>query len=250
MGNELYDLLNNHLRVENPVLYHACSQNKVPLNIFNLLHRLNQFDGIIQSEGPDMYAKIENEVLILEHFEFDGSKVKKRCKGMTGFEEESIVEKKYQKFLNDTDNGELLATLNYSQNSQYYIENFLNTFKEHYHKIDRYKKNLSNQNIIDNNSNIITGFFIENKYPPVYIDKGTNPVVLLSCKQFLDIFEISESLDFVLFGGCISREFRLFYIDKHMLKDYRTNEINLSNIEFFHGTESSWASKILDTDGD
>ena len=119
MGKELENLLNNYLSVENPHMFSAGTENELLLNLVKFLHQLNQY------ECPDMYSKIENDVLILEHFGFDGSEEKKGKKGMKGYEQESLVEIKQQ--LKTNNYCESIEPLNYSQTPLNYAKNFKNT---------------------------------------------------------------------------------------------------------------------------
>ena len=53
------------------------------------------FQRLVQFERPDLYAVLDDKIVILEHFEFDASRNTR--KGMKGRAEEAHLEKRLQK---------------------------------------------------------------------------------------------------------------------------------------------------------
>lgn len=235
---ELTILINDYL-CRNSFIYHKESSDFLKTKLEPLLHNL------ISCESPDMYAKIDDNILILEHFEFDGSN-ERRKGGMQGLSEEYKAREEQHKFLTENDEGQLVSNYSYYQTQVDYLNNFRKHFYRHYEKIPEYISHLTELSQINSNSNIITGFFIENRIPPLYIDidNDIDELVLLYSKQFLNIFEDSKKLDFVLFGGLFGEKNRLFYIDRSMISTYKLSEIDLDKIEFLKLNEVQWTGKF------
>lgn len=196
-------------------------------------------------ERPDMISIKDDELLIMEHFAFDGSKELKR-KGMKGLNEESHIASELANFHHS---GELYGSINqpieYIQSPENYIENFQKHFNNHYRKISQYIENVT-ANEQRTFKQISVGFFIENEYPPYFLlkEKHQIPIVQLCyTKQFLDVFEHAKDLDFVLFGFC-DGTYRLHYIDKDSIAAHRKEEIDLLKIQFLKLQENQFGWKI------
>lgn len=229
--NELTNLINNYL-VQNPHIYHEGKSDFLENKLNKFLHNLVSF------ECPDMYSKIKNNVLILEHFQFDCSNENRH--GMSGISTENITNIKIENQLE----RETLYSISYEQTTDNYIKNFKKHFDSHHKKIKFYEQNLSSKKILTNTDNLTVGFFIENKLPPYCFESEiNNELILLFTKEFLDEFE-SSTLDFVLFGGLFNQKNILFYIDKNTISAYRKKQISLKNITLCDMNEIIWNSKI------
>ena len=68
-------------------------------------------------------------------------------------------------------------------------------------------------------------------------------VYLFDTKQFLDLFENSPLLDFVLFGHSSGTP-ELYYIDKSAISYSRENEIDLTEVQFQNFSEMEWQGKM------
>lgn len=209
-----------------------------------LKNKLKLFlDNLTLFESPDIYGKINNEILILEHFEFDGSEENKEengkiIKGMDGVAKEYKAIKEFKQFDRENDRGELVLPMNYYQTVENYIKNFTKHFNNHYKKINKYIENLKDKKIVDNETVIYTGFFIENKIPPIFNNYGDiEEINLLTTKQFIEVFDDSQLLDIVLFGGLFNEKPRLFYIDRSLIGNHKSDLRDLDNIEFLRLSE-------------
>lgn len=226
--NELFQFLDSYF-----------SKNENTIHFFgdkeNVLDVMRFFGHIFQSDRPDAYAVIDDEVLIIEHFEFDSSN--NRAKGSQ------------QKRLEAEDNRKFTGiaaieagTLYHSSiNADYTMENYRNNiskiFKEHYGKIEEYKDNLKRAGVIERNSIVRTAFFIEdttmlgNIYETRSWESPIAPVVLPMCDFFLDLFEASPDLYCVFCGSWIPNDYCLWFIDRSMLAKYRENQIKTNEIK-------------------
>lgn len=191
--------------------------------------------------GVDIYSvdNKRNEGVIIEHFQFDASKEKSN-KGMQGISLENKLLEKQKTFFTPTNpEPESIESISYKETTEDYLKNISKVFMSHYNSIPAYKKSLMDNGIINKTSKIYMGFFIENRKPPIYYSKDhkITEVMLLDTKQFLDIFEHSLELDFILFGGFFEQKERLFYLDRKNFTDYQKEQIDLSNIQLLSSDE-------------
>lgn len=69
MKNEKVKIISKYFSKDENIIRFEPSDNEEE----TLYNCLKFFDGIISYDAPDMYNRIDNEVLIVEHFEFDAS---------------------------------------------------------------------------------------------------------------------------------------------------------------------------------
>ena len=122
-------------------------------------------NNMIQFEKPDIYSHIDNELIMIEHFEFDS--YKKNKDGSDYRQKEGIINYKFKEKL-EKGNGKIIRyddSITPTASVENYINNFMNSFDEHYKKIDEYKKS---KEFKDYNK-IHTWFFIEDVSPLVVI---------------------------------------------------------------------------------
>lgn len=194
-------------------------------------HLLKEYDR------PDAFIKTSITVYILEHFEFDSSK--KVRAGSKSRKEVNEVGNKLKRLPLTTQSA--ACDLRSNTSEQYYIENAINNFNNHYGSIDAYKDNLESIGVITSLTSVKVGFFIEdasilgNLYQ-LHTDTfpaSSRPLLLPFCKQFLDLFEKSPMLDFCF---CASsnppRHKRIWYIDRSSLDSFRSEQIDVGNIKF------------------
>lgn len=163
-------------------LYNICRNEKAKnmsinggLNSIQLYNNLRNAYGTTNliyeesQERPDILLITESDIIGIEHFEFDDF-YRKKNKGSTGkalvgkfskeFEREAINKKTYIKTLNIEDDKEIKAGYNY------FVNNFTESFIEHYNKIDEYISNISEYLKRHNlQKNIKIYFMIENASP-------------------------------------------------------------------------------------
>lgn len=200
--------------------------------------------NIIPFESPDMYSKFDNNIFIIEHFEFDASKHNR--KGMSGIREENLLRQRIRE--NATDNY-MIDQTRYSVDKKSFQKNFEDTFSHHYKKIDKYIENLKSQGIVSDGDKIHIGFFVENVYPPLYEELRNGKLHFVGellyflTKQFYDFLQNKVRLDFVLFGCIYQQAHRLFYIKPldrgGDLIDLEEDSIVFSKI---NGNEIVWAA--------
>lgn len=182
-------------------------------------------------EAPDMIAISDKELLILEHFSFDGSKETR--KGMIGHRQEKNVEQELEQYFETVKESTIMMPVDYKQSTDCYIKNLTKHFYEHYSKIPQYIRNVETKKK-STFSDIHIGFFIENLYPPYFLSRFSSRgqlTHLCFTKQFLDIFETASQLEFVLFGY-YNKGAKLHYIDKYSVHAHREIAVDLTQGSF------------------
>ena len=208
--------------------------------IKRMLNNLKSF------EAPDMYSKIDNDVYIIEHFEFDASK--RNRKGMSGIKEENALK---QRISEKTEENYIIDQVHYNVDKQSFQKNFEGVFDHHYKKIDKYIENLKNQGILCDSDRVHVGFFAENIYPPLY-EKWQNgephfvgELLYFLTRQFYDFIQKKERLEFMFFGCIYNQNPQLFYIkpsDKGKnLIDLEDNSVVFSKM---NGNEFTFAYSL------
>ncbi len=98
-------------------------------------------------------------------------------------------------------------------------------------------------------SNVVVGFVIEDSTPlgSVYLDGKLKCVNLTFSKEFLDLFEESLDLDFVIFAMSGDDSKRLLsFISRNTIEEHRKSQVEVSNIKEFLYGESFCASEIVE----
>lgn len=188
MQNELQHLVRTY-RKNNKIEVH-CTDG------YNYEHSLLEklFPYLRQYERPDIIATQGDNLLIMEHFMFDGTKESR--KGMKGRQEENQLTTELNDFyVSEPKCGMLQQKIEYVETAENYIINFQKHFNEHYAKIPDYIKHIS-EDEHKTFKQISVGFFIENEYPPFGYSKNLKGslIRLPYTKQFLDVFENSPQL--------------------------------------------------------
>jgi hypothetical protein len=211
--NEYSHLINNYLHINDNIFhlgFHAITEN----DFFEALGHMQK-----PPLYPDMYAVLKNKVVILEHFEFDASHMHPQ-KGMVGKREEEHLIKRIKKARYD--NKWHIDKPTYDMSFEDWQKNFETCFNAHYNKIDQYITYIKNVNPDSAEKIFQVGFFIENLYPPIVtFDEKPFELCYFETKQFKQIFDKSEKIDFILWGFYYHGEPRLFYTDRKGLDKYR-----------------------------
>ena len=194
---------------------------------------------------PDAYSIKGNSILLLEHFQFDNSKIVRggSKQKITSAETERALEKKFESNKSFAVVEEIVA-----KNGKFYIENFQKQFNNHAQKIEHYKVEIQKE-LNKKFESFLVGFVIEDSSPlgSCYYNNGMCCVNLIKSKEFLDLFESTRNLDFVIFAmtGNINNK-TLCFISQNTIKDYREKQIEISKIEEFLFQNSFAASGMIE----
>lgn len=121
-----------------------------------------------------------------------------------------------------------------------YLNNFEENFYKHYTKIDIYINNLRKIGIINDKTKFKICFFIEDVtcFGSFILDESDpKGIVLLYVKQFLDILENSDRVDYVFFGGQHFNKKCLWFMSRDNINAFRKKEINIKDKEFFYSSK-------------
>lgn len=231
MKNELSMLISKYMSTEFSV---HCENKQVCEK--SVCYVIESFETATPFDGPDIYAKKDDEVLLIEHFEFDSSNQNKG--GSEYRRNKAGVDKALRDFSPPGGKGLFDRDIKCTHSTNDYITNFANIFNAHYGKIDAYIEKLQGIKVINDRSDVKVCFFIEDVtlMGNNYVDKTDGvikPLVLLYCKQFIDIFEQSTKLDYIFFGNYDASEkcFNLNFISRNVIDDFLKKEIDLVNVE-------------------
>ena len=210
-------------------LSYNCKDNIVN-NIINIFIHGNYFF----IDCPDLYIELENQILIIEHFEFDWYKSSSR-KGSVGRREKARIDRRFDKCATNS-NVCIHDVFKGETSYDYYITNVKNNFDYHYSRIDEYINNLKNEKVITPNKTIFTMFIIENTSPLgcTYADNqgDIHPCSLMNCREFLLHIKNKDKIDYILAlsedWNCKNR----CLITTANLNDYLEDAIDYSNENF------------------
>lgn len=213
------------------------------------LHLVNNLRRIVPFDRPDGYLIAENVVYIIEHFEFDSSKVTKK-KGSISRSELGRVKREFEKYPIDNESA-YIDKLDIAPSADSYIKNAIQNMQNHYAKIQDYKNNLLSSGIITSCSIVKVGFFIEDitQLGSYYkADNGLQPLNLVNCQEFLDCFDSCADLDFCLCANSygtndvfslFSSSFRgstmhkcLYFLSKSSIVKYRQRQMSIMEIQY------------------
>ncbi len=161
--------------------------------------------NLIGFEKPDMILPLSNQVMIIEHFQFDASRYKKG----KGNLDKILLSERDRKFdalkeKNDTENLIRDTTeIGCKYTAEYYISNLKRVFDEHLGKIATYKQRLIEHGFAKNEKSILTAFLIIDTTPLGsyrMVDGIPKSFTLFQLKKFNEMLGDAHSLDYVFNG--------------------------------------------------
>lgn len=241
-SDDLKKLFNKFISVPNPeISFPFGSKEEFVNNIEPFLKNHISF------EKPDGFSKVENKVMILEHFEFDSTKNHSKKGSETRIELARIDRESSKIPLSETGTSSYSDKVKCSHCIDQYINNAINGFLNHYSKIESYKDHLKLENIIDDRIDVKVMFLIEDTTLLGNIDiKTGKPVILVRCDKFLDIFEKSENIDYIMCFSSIDRHNQIWFLSRASIKQYRRIEQKVNELEIidFQPNAISFTQKI------
>ena len=189
---------------------------------------------VIEFDAPDLYIKNEDTVWIIEHFEIDCYKANR--KGSLYRVEKNRIERKEKEYIASQEGNLYIDSINAESSYDDYIHNVKRNFENHYKKIEKYKTNLIEKCVIDNKSDIIVLFIIEDVSPlgSTCIDTEGNwvPINLLLDKYFLRMLKKRKDLDCILFLSSCSNNKNRWFINIHEIDEYMKNSYDYNECKF------------------
>ena len=193
---------------------------------------------------PDAYATSDDTLLLLEHFEFDSSKPTN--KGSVQHRISAQTDRTITEILSKENFAVVAETV--TKSGKCYVDNFTKQFNNHYPKISEYRSNMQTE-LSTSCLNTIVGFVIEDSTPlgSLYFDGKMKCVDLTFSKEFLDLFEKSQDLDFVIFAMTGSDDNKLLsFVSRSTIEEHRKKQIEVSNIVEFLFENSFCASGFIE----
>lgn len=181
-------------------------------------------------ERPDGYAIYNNDLLILEHFEFDNSR--HTNKGSKQQQTYASTERELSDYLSKS-NDTYVANEYLEKTGRYYIENFRHNFISHYKKIKGYKENLRKELGTCFNKIYVAFAINDNSCLGSFYRKDgqKNYINLLYSKEFLDIFEQNDEVDFVFFTMLDNQENKIAaFISRSTINEHRDKQYSVENV--------------------
>ncbi len=227
----------------NYIIKHYFSDDKNCIHYLGESKKLKHVSNIIKSlkshEHPDGYARLENEFIIFEHFEFDSSDHTAKAGSIQRLE---MVEKEklFSRKVASLGNKEPISYHN-SINAQYsitnYKDNFKSTFKKHYNEIPKYKGDLIKEGLLSVGENVSTLFFVEdttifgNYYEINDYKQPVKPVILAMCDFFIELFDNCLDVDSVICASnTLDGKHDIWYIDHENITEYKQEKIITDDI--------------------
>ena len=227
--NEAVETLKKYLSNEiNTVHYHG--NDSLVSRFCDVLY----YGKTVECDAPDMYIKIDNEIWILEHFEFDCYKANR--KGSTYKREKNRIDRAESE-LEPSEKGVVFHdTIKADSSYVNYIDNVTRSFRSHYEKVEQYKKNLLEEKIADDKTDFKIIFLVDDVSPlgSSYVDERGiwRPIVLSHSKKFLQLLEESPLVDGVLSVSCGNSEKYIWFIDRRQINEYYNNVEDYDSCKF------------------
>jgi len=171
-------------------------------------------------DNPDGYVKIDNKIVVIEHFEYDATKNNK--KGSETRTEESRIKRKLDEKCYSTDNVKYVhEEMNVTHSTEQLRDNFIKIFSYHNLKINQYKKVLMEEGIIGDNNEVIIMFCCEDKtiFGCLGYEAQIYSFNILDIKECLDVI-LASDVDYLLLCNHYQnrKEMRLVPVSKQLLQ--------------------------------
>ncbi len=233
MNDELNLLINRYIANHN-VMYEGDLKKE--------FEELTEFfnSGVQTYDRPDGFCKFENNVLIIEHFEFDSANANK--KGSTNRQEifrTSRIKPTGKEFELVYDEIKCDFTM------ENYIKNLKNNFLNHYNKIDDYIKNLQKINIINERTNIKVLFCIEDSTILGNLNIATQkPIFAIYCDEFIQLLKDCTKLNYILCCSNFGMSDYAWFASISKISEYEQKQIKVSDTKIANLTPQTVTSFI------
>lgn len=223
---------------------------------FNLDQEL--FNKVISNVGcyekPDILSIFDDKVVAIEHFEFDS--YKRSRKGSEYKIENNMIEKKFDKEINEKLKTQKDAIVHGQINSIASADNYFNNFKKnflaHYEKIDSYIEHIKSD--YPNTKDVTICFFAEDVTPlgNYFMNRKTsyNPYLLnpLYSDEIIDILNKCPRVKYLVIGCYAISGYKLLIFEnkKEVFKKYKKVRIEFNKNEYmaFQPQTTGFATKI------
>ena len=211
------------------------------------LCRFFELGQLVSFEKPDAYIKIDNEILIIEHFSVDGYKSYPNggSKLQRNKSEQQAIFDNLQ--LNE-DWASHIADIGVLSSYKDFISNCISAFDHHYEKIPSYKKHLIDEDIADENTQFTICFLIDDISPMgTFVTDGEKiiPICLGKSEEFLSFFEAKENVDWVVSAVTAPEGYTPYFFSRKEINTCKNNIIDYSACQFLTGNYTQIAVKTV-----
>lgn len=214
--------------------------------IFKLCRFLGQGE-LVSFERPDAYIKIENEILIIEHFAIDGydtfgdggSKLKRN---------ENEMQKEFNKISATTDGVHATKPLGINNSYDGFLTNCKTRFNHHYEQIESYKKNLLEKHIANATTKFTVCFLMDEISPLgtlTYDGEKICPVCLAKSKEFLEYFESMKDVDWIISAVMLSDGLKPYFFSQNEISECNKSALDYAAFQFLSSDPMRTDFKIL-----
>lgn len=232
MKNELKHFIKKHfLKEENPIYFDEDDS----ISKIKLYEIKKFFQSFISFDKPDMYSKIDNELLFIEHFIFDASLWTER--GSLEKKEFDRIKKKEEEFFKNKQKSTSFSDkINSKTSLKNLVANVEKVFNDHINKIPTYVERLKKEKLIDSNTKLYKCFLIESGSKlPFYINtENTSRIFnLLYADFFIKILEKHLSkIDGLFYSFSGQKVNILYFMDIKAFPIYKKKIIRLDEGNF------------------
>lgn len=171
-------------------------------------------------DNPDAYLKIGDKLIVIEHFEYDATKNNK--KGSETRNEKSRINRKLEDKCYTSDDVKCVhEQMNVTHSTEQLRDNFIKIFSNHNSKINKYKKELMKDGIIDDNTEVIFMFCCEDKtiFGCLGYDDQKYDFNILDIKECIDEL-LKSNVDYLLLCNSYEsrKEMRLVPVSSQLLE--------------------------------
>ncbi len=184
-------------------------------------------------DAPDMMLKKGNEAIIIEHFEFDSYHADR--KGSPGRREMARIQRNEDSIEATADGVFFSDEIKGKSSFHDLLTNLCRSFTEHYSRIPKYKENLKRYGLIDDSTQVKVMFLVEDVSPlgSIVIDgKKQRPIIMLLCKEFLDLFKEATGLDYILSCSSAAENNFVWFADRREIEEYYKCAVDYENKYF------------------
>lgn len=197
-------------------------------------------------DSPDLVSVFRDRCLIIEHFRFDCYKHTR--KGSQNLEEQARIDR-IAGTIKPTEEGAIYRDEITGESSfSLYVENVEKAFREHYRKIPQYRKNVLENKVISNSTELEVAFLIEDVSPLGTVAHDgihLQTINLACCKPFLTLMRESPEVRYVIACSCYSNNYFTWLISHDQIDEFEKNSIEYASMQFISFTPKVMGAKII-----
>ena len=205
-------------------------------DVYKLSWFLNNGE-LVDFERPDAYIKINNEVLIIEHFRIDSYESHPKH-GSKLLRNEKALDDNFARVAKNTNSIMLSNPIGIMNSYEFFIDNCKTRFQHHYDQIEHYKNRLRSEKIA-NERTVFKVCFLMDEVSPLgtltHNGEKIVPVNLGRSKVFLDFFSQKPEVDWIISAVVMDKGYRPYFFSQAEILTLRRKTIDYSKYQFLGG---------------